>query len=311
MKRYFGIIIVITLFTITFSITPSLGVENGSESIVPETELRYFDVTTLKYGEEPDLGIPEEYKVPVKVAFELAKIYRDNQTEPETEGEFTGDYVIAYDFSYDYYEYGFVLVDAEQGGLDLEYVANNMYELGKIGTVKVSPEDIDSGWINWTGDPAAYEEYSNLATDESYTGYRKGSVKPLYFVSADKRGEFRVHTDSKRGLPIVIGSSMRYVFDEAAKSLLGNGITNVVFSSRPSSIVGVIAIESNGERLFIEHWKGYNYYVNEEAFKAPKIYEKVIKDNLEPLDETENIRLWNDFEAAFERGDIPRDILTE
>jgi hypothetical protein len=257
----------------------------------------------LKYADEPDLGIPEEYRVPIEVAFELAKIYRDNQPEPEIEGEFTGDYVVAYDFSYDYYEYGFVLVDAEQGELDLEYIANYMYELGKMGTANVSPEDSDSRCISWTVAPAV---------DKSSMGYRMGSVKPLYFVSADKRGEFRVHTDSRRGLPIVIGSSMRYVFDETAKSLLGgNGITRVVFSSRPSSIVGVIAIESDGGRLFIERWKRSNYYINEEAFKASKIYKKVIKGNLEPLDESENIRLWNDFEATLERGDILLDILAE
>jgi hypothetical protein len=302
MKRHAAIIGVISLLTSPLLVTVTTAVESDTAAFALETELRYFDVTTLKYAEEPDLGIPEEYRVPVEVAFELAKIYRDNQPELEIEGEFIGDYVVAYDFSYDYYEYGFVLVDAEQGELDLEYIANYMYESGKMGTAKVSPEDSDSGCISWTVAPAV---------DKSSMGYRKGSVKPLYFVSADKRGEFRVHTDSRRGLPIVIGTSTRYVFDEAAKSLLGNGITNVVFSSRPSSIVGIIAIESDGERLFIELWKGYNYYVTEEAFKTSKIYKKVIKDNLEPLDETEDIRLWNDFEAALERGDIPRDVLAE
>lgn len=312
MKRHAEIITAISLLTITPLASRAGAVEIESKPVTSETELRYFDVTTLKYGEEPDLGIPEEYRVPVEMAFELAKVYRDNRPEPEIEGEFTGDYVIAYDFSYDYYEYGFILVDAEQGELDLEYVANNMYGLGKMGIAKVSPEDIDSGWINWTCDPDVREGLRSLANDESYTGYSKGSIKPLYFVSADKRGEFRVHTDSRRGLPTAIGSSMRYAFDEAAKSLLGgNGITRVVFSSRPSSIVGVVAIESDGERLFIERWKGFNYYINEEAFKASKIYKKVIKGNLEPLDESENVQLWNDFEVALEKEDIPRDVLAE
>ncbi len=269
MKRYARIIAATSLLTITPLVTLSLAVEDDSRPMASETELRYFDVTTLKYGEEPDLGIPEEYQVPVEAAFELAEVFREGRQDFDTGGEFTGDYVIAYDFSYDYYEYGFILVDAEQGELDLEYVVNNKYEL------------------------------------------TKGDIKRLYFVSADKRGEFRVHKDSKRGLPSVMGF-MRYSFDEAANSLLGgNGITNVVFSSRPSSIIGVVVIESDDKRLFIERWKGFNYYINEEAFKASKIYKKVIKGNLEPLDESENVQLWNDFEVALEKGDIPRDVLAE
>lgn len=73
-KRYSGnvALFLLLLFTTASLTSQADDGEIKSEPIVSETKLRYFDITTLKYAEDPDLGIPDEYKIPVEAAFELA-----------------------------------------------------------------------------------------------------------------------------------------------------------------------------------------------------------------------------------------------
>jgi len=293
----------IVILLMVLAITPSASlaevVEGEGEPMSSETELRYFDVTTLKYGEEPDLGIPEEYKVPVEAAFELAKMFRVGRQDFDTGGEFTRDYIIAYDLANGYYEYGFLYVDPLEGGIDLEYISKQAYELAELGKAEVKEVSSETGTFAWLCSEGKQREFETLGSDATYKGYTKGAVKRVHFVPADKRGEFAVHQNTKRGIPDPIGF-LRYALDETAAEVLGPGeVTEVTLSSNPGTGHMVVIYEINEKYIYFERYAGYNYYIlgdfRSAGFASTDFYRHRLKGFVDDTDIDSNVNRWNGF----------------
>jgi hypothetical protein len=291
----------LVVFVIASSVSVTEAAEDDSEPAVSETELRYFDVTTLKYGEEPDLGIPDEYRVPVEVAFGLAKIYRDNYPAPDIIGEFTGDYSLAYDFQYGYYEYAFFMADPSELPYNLKSITSNLYELAKKGEVDLIGDD-KTGTVWLLTSDEADAELAGIFRDPVKLGYNQRKAKCLLFVPADKRGKFRVHRDSKDGLPFAIDFT-RYQLDCAIRQIIGDEpINRMVFSSNPSSITGVILADVGSKKIFFTFFEGIRYYVGD-VFFSSHFYEKSILGNKKEYNIEGEVYLWNEFIEGISCGD--------
>ena len=313
MKRYKGYtkntaLSLLLVLAITSLVSRARAVEDDNKTVAPETELRYFDITTLKYGEEPDIGIPEEYKVPVEAAFELAEMFREGRQDFDTGGEFTRDYIIAYDLANGYYEYGFFYVDPLQGELDLEYISNQTYELAGLGETKVKKESSESGTFLWNCSEGNESEFEALASDVTFRGYTKSAIKRVYFVPADKRGRFKVRLNHKDGFPDPIGF-LRYALDETTAEVLGPGeVTEITFSSNPDAVHMVVIYEIDAEYIYFEWYCGYNYYLlgdfRSTGFRSTDFYQQRIKCNAVDLDVKSNVREWDEFMDGISCGDI-------
>jgi hypothetical protein len=301
MKRYsenvdLSLLVVFMIASLT---SVAEAAEDDSKPAVSETELKYFDITALKYSEEPDLGIPEEYKVPVEAAFALAKMFREGRQDFDTGGEFTDDYIIAYDLANGYYEYGFFYVDPIQGDLDLEYITSHTYYLAEPGEVKITSESPESGTFAWVQSGERAIEYATLASDATYRGFKKRAIKRVYFVPADKRGRFKVRFNCKDGFPDPIGF-LRHTMDKIAEEVLGPGeITEITLSSNPDTAHMVVAYQIDEEYIYFEWYCGYNYYLlgdfKSPDFRSTDFYQNRIKSHAEDLDVENNIKEWDEF----------------
>jgi|GEM_PF-2386610 len=304
MKRYsenvdLSLLVVFMIASLT---SVAEAAEDDSKPAVSETELKYFDITALKYSEEPDLGIPEEYKVPVEAAFELAKMFREGRQDFDTGGEFTDDYIIAYNLANGYYEYGFFYVDPIQGKLDLEYITSHTYYLAEPGEVKITSESPESGTFAWVQSSERAIEYAMLVSDATYRGYKKRAIKRVHFVPADKRGRFAVRPNNKGGFPDPIGF-LRHTMDKTAEEILGPGeVTEITLSSNPGTAHMVIIYEIDGEFIYFERSARYNYYLlggfKSPDFRSTDFYQNRIKSHAEDLDVENNIKEWNEFLKA-------------
>jgi hypothetical protein len=263
--------------------------------------LRYFDVTTLKYAEEPDLDIPEEYQVPVEAAFELAKAYTgEGRQDIDTGSEFTSDYIIAYNLANGYYEYGFFYVDRSEGGIDLEYISRQTRKLAELGETKIEEFSGETGTFLWFCSEGKQSEFEALASDSTYKGYTKGGIKFIHFVSADKRGKFAVRRNNKGDIPGAIGF-LRYTLDKIAAEVLGLGeITEVTLVSNPGTGHAVVIYEIDGEYIYLGWFtSSYQYYVlgdfKSPDFKSTGFYQEHIKGFAFDLDTDINIGNWDNF----------------
>lgn len=308
-KLHINVVIpLVMVLAVTPFVSRAETVEGEGEPPISETELRHFDVTTLKYGEEPDLGVPEEYQVPVEAALELAKMFRVGRQDFDTGGEFTGDYIITYNLANGYYEYGFFYVDPLEGGIDLEYISRQAYELAELGEAKVKEVSAETGTFVWHCTNENAIEYATLAPDATYRGYKKGAVKRVHFVSADKRGSFRVRQNNKRGIPDPVGF-FRYTLDKTAVEVLSPGeVTEVTLVSNPGTGHAVVIYEVNGEYIYLARFTGYNYYLlgdfRSPDFKSTDFYQQLIKGFAGDLDVENNIEKWDEFIDGISWGDI-------